>query len=80
VVGVRRAVDGSEEVVAAVLPAAGATVDAERVRAYGRERLTGYKVPRRVVIVDELPRSQVGKILRRTVRDRVEDADDHSVG
>jgi len=71
-VGVRSAGDAGEEVVVAVVPAAGATVDPERVRAYARERLTGYKVPRRVVIVDDLPRSQVGKILRRAVRDRIE--------
>ncbi len=71
-VGVRAAGDAGEEVVVAVVPAAGATVDPERVRAYARERLTGYKVPRRVVIVDDLPRSQVGKILRRAVRDRIE--------
>ena len=72
VVGVRSAGDAGEEVVVAVVPMAGATVDPERVRAYAHERLTGYKVPRRVVIVEELPRSQIGKILRRQVRDRIE--------
>jgi len=71
-VGVRGGGDAGEDVVVAVVPAAGATVDPERVRAYARERLTGYKVPRRVVIVDELPRSQVGKVLHRRVRDLVE--------
>jgi long-chain acyl-CoA synthetase len=72
VVGIPADGDSGEEVVVAVVPAAGATVDPERVRAYARERLTGYKVPRRVVIMDELPRSQIGKIQRRRVRDRVE--------
>ncbi|MHB8188215.1 MAG: long-chain-fatty-acid--CoA ligase [Dermatophilaceae bacterium] len=72
VVGVRSADDTGEEVVAAVVPAAGATIDPERVRAFARERLTGYKVPRRVDIVDDLPRSQIGKVLRRRVRDRIE--------
>ena len=72
VVGVRAAGHAGEEVVVAVVPAAGATIDPERVRAYARERLTGYKVPRRVVVVDDLPRSQIGKILRRRVRDLVE--------
>ncbi|HEX2705946.1 MAG TPA: long-chain-fatty-acid--CoA ligase, partial [Candidatus Lustribacter sp.] len=71
-VGVRSGGDGGEEVVVAVVPAPGATVDTQRVRDFARERLTGYKVPRRVVIVEELPRSQVGKVLRRRVRDRVE--------
>ena len=74
-VGVRGVGDSGEEVVVAVLPSAGSTVDPDRVRAHARERLTGYKVPRRVVIVDELPHSTVGKILRRTVRDRIEAAD-----
>lgn len=37
---------------------------------YCRELLTGYKVPRYVEFVDELPKSNVGKILRRAVRDQ----------
>jgi long-chain acyl-CoA synthetase len=72
VVGVRTPDGSGEEVVAAVVPAPGATVDPERVRAFARERLTGYKVPRRIDIVDELPRSLIGKVLRRRVRDRIE--------
>jgi long-chain acyl-CoA synthetase len=72
VVGVRAGGDTGEEVVVAVVPVTGTTVDPDRVRAFARERLTGYKVPRRVVIMDDLPRSQIGKILRRRVRDRIE--------
>jgi long-chain acyl-CoA synthetase len=74
-VGVRGVSDSGEEVVVAVLPSAGATIDPERVLAHARERLTGYKVPHRVLVVDDLPRSTVGKILRRTVRDRIEVTD-----
>jgi len=72
VVGVAAAGDTGEEVVVAVVPVDGTTVDPDRVRAFARERLTGYKVPRRVVIMEDLPRSQIGKILRRSVRDRIE--------
>jgi long-chain acyl-CoA synthetase len=72
VVGVPAAGDTGEDVVLAVVPAAGASVDLDAVRAYARERLAGYKVPRRVVIMDDLPRSQIGKIIRRRVRDRIE--------
>ena len=72
VVGVPADGDTGEEVVAAVVPVAGATVDLDRVHAYARERLAGYKVPRRVVIMEDLPRSQIGKIIRRRVRDRIE--------
>jgi long-chain acyl-CoA synthetase len=34
-----------------------------------REHLTGYKVPRKVVFDTQLPKSNVGKILRRELRD-----------
>ncbi|WP_286263750.1 AMP-binding protein [Thalassotalea atypica] len=43
-------------------------VDAEQVIEHCRTSLTGYKVPKKVVILDELPKSTVGKILRRELR------------
>ncbi|HUH57305.1 MAG TPA: AMP-binding protein, partial [Pseudomonadales bacterium] len=39
------------------------------VKAFARERLTAYKVPRLVEFRDELPKTNVGKILRRELRD-----------
>lgn len=68
VVGLPRP-DGSEEVVAAITTEPGAEVDVEAVQARCRSDLAAYKVPRRVVVVDELPRSLLGKVLRRQVRD-----------
>ncbi len=61
---------GGEDVVAAVVPAAGsgAEVDPESLLAFARQNLAAYKVPRRVTVVDELPRSLIGKVLRREVR------------
>ncbi|HQQ75065.1 MAG TPA: AMP-binding protein [Pseudomonadales bacterium] len=44
-------------------------LDTEQVRAYAREQMTAYKVPRYVEFRDELPKSNVGKILRRALRD-----------
>ena len=41
----------------------------EAVREYCKECLTGYKVPRHIEFIDELPKSTVGKILRRELRD-----------
>ena len=38
------------------------------VRSYCREGLAGYKVPKQVVFLDELPKSAVGKILRRELK------------
>jgi long-chain acyl-CoA synthetase len=40
----------------------------ESVRNFCRERLSGYKVPKQVVFLDELPKSAVGKILRRELK------------
>ena len=60
---------GGEEVVAAVVPEDGYEIDPEVVRKACRELLAAYKVPRRVVVVDELPRSLIGKILHRQVRE-----------
>jgi long-chain acyl-CoA synthetase len=44
---------------------------AEQVLKYCREHLTGYKVPREVEFRSELPKSNVGKILRRELRDEL---------
>lgn len=62
---------GGEDVVAAVVMEPGASFDEEAIRAYGRDCLTAYKVPKHVVQVDELPRSIVGKVIRRKVRDQL---------
>lgn len=60
-----------EEVVAAVVLTPDADVDIEEIRASVRGILTPYKVPRRIFVVDELPTSLIGKVLRRQVRDRL---------
>jgi long-chain acyl-CoA synthetase len=43
---------------------------AERVRAHCRERLASYQVPRAVDIDPALPRTETGKLARRTIRTR----------
>jgi long-chain acyl-CoA synthetase len=42
---------------------------ADVLRAHARAGLTGYKVPRKVVVHDALPKTNVGKVLRRALRD-----------
>ncbi|MEG9530492.1 long-chain-fatty-acid--CoA ligase FadD [Mannheimia indoligenes] len=41
----------------------------DELRSYCRQFLTGYKIPRDIEFRDELPKSNVGKILRRVLRD-----------
>ncbi|MFE5673019.1 long-chain-fatty-acid--CoA ligase [Agromyces sp. NPDC056523] len=60
-----------EEVVVAVVLRPGASLDAESIRSLARERLTPYKVPRRVMQVDDLPRSLIGKVIRRQVKEQL---------
>ena len=57
-----------EQVVAVVVLKDGATFDAAAIREFARAGLTPYKVPKRVVQADDLPRSLIGKVLRRQVR------------
>ncbi|EAT07126.1 AMP-dependent synthetase and ligase [Sphingomonas sp. SKA58] len=51
-----------------VVRAPGADVGAEQIVAHCRSQLTAYKVPKQVAFVDALPKSTVGKILRRELR------------
>jgi fatty-acyl-CoA synthase len=53
---------------ALVVPRAGRTVDTTRVEDLCRERLAKYKVPRRVDVVDSLPLSPQGKVLKKELR------------
>ncbi|MFN3622471.1 MAG: AMP-binding protein [Hyphomicrobium sp.] len=50
------------------------SLTAEQVREHCRQQLTGYKVPKRVIFRDELPKSNVGKVLRRVLREETEKA------
>jgi long-chain acyl-CoA synthetase len=64
--------DMGETVVAAVVLDEGSTgLDLAAVRAWCEDRVARYALPRQLVIVADLPRSQIGKVLRRVVRERV---------
>jgi len=49
----------------------GAELTLEEVREYALERLAGFKIPRRLDIVDALPRNPAGKILKYQLRERL---------
>lgn len=59
----------SGEIVKAVVVKRDPALTAEEVIAYAKKSLTNYKVPRQVEFRDELPKTNVGKILRRALRD-----------
>jgi long-chain acyl-CoA synthetase len=59
----------SGEAVKVFIVRSDAKVTAQDILAHCREHLTGYKVPRDVEFRTELPKSNVGKILRRELRD-----------
>ena len=64
-----------ETVVAAVVLAQGAAPGAitlESVRAHAERALPHYALPRRLEIIDEMPRSVIGKVMRRQVREMLE--------
>ena len=64
--------DLGEKVVAAIVLAEGVTkVELSAVRAWSEERLARYAHPRDLVVLPELPRSQIGKVLRRVVRQEI---------
>jgi malonyl-CoA/methylmalonyl-CoA synthetase len=69
VIGVPDA-DLGEAVVAVVVPVAGASVDESSLRAAARASLAGYKCPKRVHLVDELPRNTMGKVEKAALRER----------
>ena len=60
--------DACGEIVKAVIVRKDPTLDAAAIIAHCRESLTGYKIPKIVEFRDELPKTNVGKILRRELR------------
>ena len=70
VVGMPSAHSG-EDVVAAIVLKPGEKADRESIRQFARDNLTPYKVPRRIMFIDELPTSLIGKVLRKQVREQL---------
>lgn len=63
VIGVEDA-DWGERVVVAVAPTSGAVPDLESLRTFARERLASHKLPRELLVVDDLPRNALGKVVK----------------
>ncbi|WP_286756607.1 MULTISPECIES: AMP-binding protein [Roseivirga] len=63
----------STECVKAFVVKSDASLTEEELRTYCEEELTGYKKPKYIEFVDELPKSNVGKILRRKLKEMEEE-------
>jgi acyl-CoA synthetase (AMP-forming)/AMP-acid ligase II len=61
--------DWGERVHAAIQIRPGHTLTADEVRAFARERVADYKVPREVSFPDDFPRDTAGKLIKRMLRD-----------
>jgi fatty-acyl-CoA synthase len=71
VVGVADARYG-EELCACIIPRAGASLDAEEIRAWCRANIAHFKVPRHIRFVEEFPMTVTGKIQKFLIREQVE--------
>ena len=58
------------EIVIAIVVKKDDSLTEEALKDFCREGLTNYKIPRHVIFTDELPKTNVGKILRRELRDK----------
>jgi acyl-CoA synthetase (AMP-forming)/AMP-acid ligase II len=60
-----------EAVTAVVVPADGHSIDEQALIAFCREQLAGYETPKRIVVLDELPTTVGGKVLKYRLRERL---------
>jgi len=63
--------EGLETTVAFVVPRAGHTIDKASIEAHCRERMAAFKRPRRLLVVDHLPKTPTGKIRRFALREQL---------
>jgi long-chain acyl-CoA synthetase len=66
--------DETGEVVVAFVTRKDPSVTEDQIRQHAKQSLTNYKVPRLVVFKDDLPKTNVGKVLRRELRDEAQQA------
>ena len=66
--------DETGEIVVAFVTKKDPALTEDAVRQHVRQSMTGYKVPRIVVFKDDMPKSNVGKILRKDLRDEAQQA------
>jgi malonyl-CoA/methylmalonyl-CoA synthetase len=65
--------DFGEAVTAVVVPVKGAALDLEAMRAALETRLAKFKLPKRLIVVDDLPRNTMGKVQKNVLRETYKD-------
>jgi acyl-CoA synthetase (AMP-forming)/AMP-acid ligase II len=60
-----------EAVCAIIVPKEGAVIDERELKNFCRQKLAGYKVPRRIFIKEQLPRNTSGKVLKYQLREKM---------
>ena len=68
-IGIKKS-DGNENIKLFISKVPGKNITIDEVIDHCKKYLTGYKIPKLVEFVDEIPKSNVGKILRRELRKR----------
>ena len=69
-----------ETILAFLVTRDGQLPDTQELEAFCRERLAGYKVPRRFELISELPRNASGKVLKKDLREPYWEGVDRRVG
>ncbi|OGB21096.1 MAG: long-chain fatty acid--CoA ligase [Burkholderiales bacterium RIFCSPLOWO2_02_FULL_57_36] len=67
---VGREVPGNEEVVAFIEASDGATIDLDDLHGYLKNRLSPYKIPSEIIVLDHMPAAATGKILKKELQQR----------
>ena len=63
-----------EKVTAYIVPKAGEKIDPNVLKAFLKEHLSSFKVPKEYRVVDDLPKSGAGKILKRELREKTRES------
>jgi fatty-acyl-CoA synthase len=57
-------------VTAVIVPKAGCAVSLADVKAFCQDKIAGYKIPKSIELVEQIPKNETGKVIKRELRDR----------
>jgi acyl-CoA synthetase (AMP-forming)/AMP-acid ligase II len=62
--------DWGERVTAFIVPHKDQPIDSSLLKSFLKDSLAGFKVPKEFIVVDELPKNNAGKLLKREIRNK----------